>query len=63
MSNRAINNTGDVPWKPSGIGQAMTWRCIGCQQARGTTLGSKGAGVKKRCGQCVAKKKAAGEPA
>ncbi len=44
----------DAPWKPRGLGQGATWRCGGCQQTRYSTLGSKGAGVRKRCAQCVA---------
>lgn len=56
MSNRAYNKTTDVPWRPAGAGLAMTWRCIGCGISRGSTLGSKGAGVMKRCKPCVEKK-------
>ena len=55
-SDNNINRHTDVPWRPAGIGQAMTWRCIGCVISRGTTLGSKGAGVRKRCATCVAAK-------
>ena len=44
----------DAPWKPAGPGQAIGWRCMGCNQSRSTTLGSKGAGIRKRCAACVA---------
>lgn len=44
----------DAPWKPRGMGQGVTWRCMGCNQHRYSTLGSKGAGVRKRCSHCVA---------
>ena len=38
--------------------ECVTWRCMGCNQHRYSTLGSKGAGVWKRCSHCVAKGKA-----
>ena len=44
----------DAPWKPRGLGHDVSWRCGGCHQTRSSTLGSKGAGVKKRCAVCVA---------
>ena len=44
----------DVAFRPAGIGQGMTWLCGGCNTRRGSTLGSKGAGLKKRCSVCVA---------
>ena len=54
MSSGINSQRTDAPWKPRGLGHPMTWRCGGCGQSRGTTLGSKGAGVKKRCSACVA---------
>ena len=53
------NQPRDVGFRPAGIGSAHTWRCMGCGVSRSTTAGSKGAGVKKRCAVCVAKKAAA----
>ena len=44
----------DAPWKPRGLGHGVTWRCMGCNQHRYSTLGSKGAGLRKRCSSCVA---------
>jgi hypothetical protein len=44
----------DAPWKPRGLGHGVTWRCMGCDQHRYSTLGSKGAGLRKRCSSCVA---------
>jgi len=44
----------DAPWKPRGLGHHVGWRCMGCQQTRYTTAGSKGAGLRKRCSSCVA---------
>jgi hypothetical protein len=41
-----------------GLGQGVTWRCMGCDQHRYSTLGSKGAGVMKRCSHCVEAKAA-----
>ena len=52
------NAPSDVAFKPAGIGSAHRWRCMGCNVSRSTTAGSKGAGVKKRCAQCVAAKQA-----
>lgn len=46
----------DAPWKPRGIGHGVTWRCMGCNQHRYSTLGSKGKGALKRCSVCVAAK-------
>lgn len=46
----------DTAWRSPGIGLGMGWRCWGCNVSRGSTLGSKGAGVKKRCSFCVAAK-------
>ena len=41
-----------------GGGLAMRWKCMGCNQVR-DTLGSRGAGVRKVCAVCVAKRQAA----
>ena len=41
-----------------GAGVPAKWRCMGCDQVRGMT-GSRGAGLRKRCAQCVAGKGAA----
>jgi len=40
-----------------GGGVATTWRCLGCGIGR-PLLGSRGAGVRKRCAACVAKQQA-----
>lgn len=44
--------------RANGGGLAMRWKCMGCNQVR-DTLGSRGAGVRKVCAQCVAKRQAA----
>ena len=46
----------DAPWKPRGLGVPATWQCMGCGQYRGSTLGAKGKGVRRRCAKCVAAK-------
>ena len=58
MSSGINSQRTDAPWKPRGLGQGVTWRCLGCNQHRYSTLGSKGAGVRKRCAVCVAAKQA-----
>jgi hypothetical protein len=42
----------------AGGGVPMRWQCFGCGQIKGLT-GSRGAGVWKRCIDCVAKRQAA----
>ena len=42
----------------AGAGVPMRWRCMGCSQIRDLT-GSRGVGVRKVCGVCVAKRQAA----
>ena len=46
----------DTPWRSPGIGMSHGWRCMGCNVSRGSTLGSRGAGINKRCKACVAAK-------
>jgi hypothetical protein len=41
----------------SGVGVAMRWKCGGCHQIR-SMAGSRGVGVRKRCGECVSKRQA-----
>ena len=53
MTNDKSRSSADVVFRPVGMGMAIIWRCFGCSQSR-QTLGSKGAGVHKRCKQCVA---------
>ena len=40
-----------------GAGMATTWRCLGCGIGR-PLQGSRGAGIRKRCAQCVETAKA-----
>lgn len=61
MSSGINSQHTDAPWKPRGIGQGVTWRCMGCQQHRYSTEGSRGKGALKRCKHCVAAKAAAKE--
>ena len=42
----------DVRFRAVGVGLDIRWNCFGCGQMR-PTLGSKGAGVHKRCASCV----------
>jgi len=58
MSSGINSQHTDAPWKPRGLGHGVTWHCMGCQQPRYSTAGSKGAGVKKRCSACVRAEKA-----
>lgn len=58
MTSGINSHRTDAPWKPRGLGQGVTWRCFGCDQHRYSTLGSKGAGVRKRCSRCVAEAEA-----
>jgi hypothetical protein len=53
MSDNARNTHNDVRFAPVGMGMSITWQCFGCGKQR-MTLGSKGVGVFKRCGVCVA---------
>lgn len=43
---------------PGGGGTHATWLCMGCNTSR-LNLGSRGAGVRRRCAHCVAKREAA----
>lgn len=52
-SDTARNTHNDVRFAPVGMGMLIRWHCFGCGQSR-ATLGSKGAGVHKRCALCVA---------
>ena len=54
MSDR-IRTAPDTPWQPAGVGMASTFMCLGCGGRR-MVLGSKGAGVRRRCAHCVAAK-------
>ena len=54
-SDNARNSHNDVRYRAVGMGMSITWQCFGCGQQR-VTLGSRGAGVHKRCGVCVAAK-------
>lgn len=58
MSSGINSQHTDAPWKPRGLGHSVTWRCGGCHQNRTSTAGSKGAGVRKRCKECVDKRDA-----
>lgn len=53
MTSGINSRHNEAPWKPRGMGHGVTWRCGGCHQTRSSTLGSKGAGVMKRCSVCV----------
>lgn len=53
MTDDKARHSADVSYRPVGMGMAITWQCFGCNQPR-NPLGSKGAGVHKRCGVCVA---------
>ena len=44
--------------RANGGGLAMRWKCMGCNQIR-DILGSRGAGARKVCAVCVAKRQAA----
>lgn len=44
--------------KHGGTGIPARWRCLHCGQVRSMT-GSRGAGIRKRCAQCVAARCAA----
>lgn len=55
MTNDQTCSSQDVGFRQGGTGSLITWRCFGCNKPR-TTLGSKGAGVHKRCAACVAAK-------
>ena len=57
MSNHGFSSTKDVNFRPVGMGMMIRWHCFGCGQSR-PTLGSKGAGIHKRCLQCLEKRKA-----
>ena len=35
-----------------GVGAVTTWRCLGCGIGR-SLLGSRGAGIRKRCAVCL----------
>ena len=52
-SDNARNTHNDVRYRAVGMGMSITWQCFGCGQQR-VTLGSRGAGVHKRCAVCVA---------
>ena len=58
MSSGINSQHTDAPWKPRGLGVPSTWVCMGCNKHRGSTLGARGVGVRRRCAQCVAKKEA-----
>lgn len=51
-SDTAHGTTTDVRFVAVGVGLDIRWQCFGCGQKR-PTLGSKGAGVFRRCGVCV----------
>lgn len=55
MSSGVYQSRTDVPFGPAGTGALMTWRCMGCHTPR-SALGSKGAGIFKRCASCVARR-------
>ena len=56
MSSGIHSQHSDAPWRPRGLGMPATWVCMGCSKARGSTLGAKGVGVRRRCSVCVAAK-------
>jgi hypothetical protein len=56
MSDR-LRTTPDAPWRQPGIGMTSTFKCMGCHQPR-HAIGSRGAGVFKRCAQCLEKREA-----
>ena len=58
-SDNTRNNVNDVRFRDVGTGCLMTWTCWGCNVRRGSTLGAKGVGFKRRCAACVESKKAA----
>ena len=45
--------------KPRGIGLDPRWLCLHCGQSR-VSLGSRGVGLMRRCGPCVAARNTAG---
>ena len=57
MSSHGFSSTKDVTYRAVGMGMMIRWHCFGCGQSR-PTLGSKGAGIHKRCVQCQAAKAA-----
>ena len=54
-SDNTRNSHNDVRFAPVGMGMSISWQCFGCSKPR-ATLGSKGAGVHKRCSSCVSAK-------
>ena len=53
MIDTSRNSQSDARFQPVGMGCLMTWTCWGCNKRRGTTLGAKGVGIKRRCAPCV----------
>lgn len=51
-SDTAYGVVTDVRFRAVGVGLDIRWNCFGCGQMR-PTLGSKGAGVHKRCAVCL----------
>ncbi len=54
MSSGINSQHTDAPWAPRGLGVPATWVCMGCNKHRGSTVGAKGKGVRRRCAPCVA---------
>ena len=52
-ADTAHGNRADVRFVAVGVGLDIRMLCMGCGQAR-TTQGSKGKGIRLRCGVCVA---------
>lgn len=51
-SDAPRGNLVDVRFRAVGVGLDIRWLCFGCNKQR-SALGSKGAGVRKRCSACV----------
>ena len=61
-SDTAHGTHTDVRFVAVGVGLDIRMRCMGCGLAR-TTQGSKGKGIRQRCGVCVAARDARKERA
>ena len=58
MSSDDSMRTGTAPRPFAGVGHFSRWNCMGCGQWRGSSLGSQGAGIRRRCAECVRTKDA-----
>ena len=58
MSSDDITRTSVAAVRNTGIGHYSRWHCMGCHVWRDSMIGSKGAGLRKRCAVCVRAKEA-----